>query len=60
MIQLSVCLFVCLSVCLSICLSVTSNLLRLRSERHETRYVGPLGTPEGFRPNGFLNFDLKV
>ena len=47
-------------VCLSVCLSVTSNILRLKSERHETRHVGPLGTLEGFRSNGFLNFDLEV
>ena len=50
----------CRSVCLSVCLFVPSNLLRLKSERHETRHVGPLGTPDGFRLNGFLNFDLKV
>ena len=49
-----------MSVCLFVCLFVTSNLLRLKSERHETRHVGPLGTLDGFRPNGFLNFDLKV
>ena len=33
-----------LSVCLSVCLSVRDNLSRLKSERHETRHVGPLGT----------------
>ena len=53
-------LIVGLSVCLFVCLFFPSNLLRLKSERHETRHVGPLGTPDGFRPNGFLNFDLKV
>ena len=35
---------------------VTSNLLRLKSDRHETRHVGPLGTREGSRPNGFSKF----
>ena len=38
------CRFVCLFVCLSVCLSVGVNLSRLKSERHETRHVGPLGT----------------
>ena len=32
-----------LSVCLSVCLFVGVNLSRLKSERHETRHVGPLG-----------------
>ena len=36
---------------LSVCLSVTSNIFRLKSERHETRHVGPLGTREGSRPD---------
>ena len=49
-----------LFVCLFVCLFVHANLFRLKSERHETRHVGPLGTLDGFRPNGFLNFDLKV
>ena len=53
-------LFVCLSVCLFVCLFEIANLFRLKAERHETRHVGPLCTREGFRPNGFLNFDLKV
>ena len=49
LINLIVGLFVCLFVCLFV--TCTSNLLRLKSERHETRHVGPLGTPEGFRSN---------
>ena len=49
-----------LIVGLFVCLFVHANLFRLKSERHETRHVGPLGTLDGFRPNGFLNFDLKV
>ena len=56
----SVCLFVCLSVCLSVCLFVRVNLSRLKSERHETRHVGPLGTWKCHRPTFFLNFDLEV
>ena len=60
MISILINLIVGLFVCLSVCLFVTSNLLRLKSERHETRHVGPLGMREGSRPNGFLNFDLKV
>ena len=53
-------LYVCLFVCLSVCLSVRLNLSRLKSERHETRHVGTLGTWECLRLNGILNFDLEV
>ena len=35
-------------------------LLCLKSERHETRHVGPLGTRECLRPNRILNFDLEA
>ena len=38
----------------------SQNLFRLKAERHETRHVGPLCAPECSRPNGFLNFDVKV
>ena len=31
-----------LSVCLFVCLFEIANLFRLKSERHETRHVGPL------------------
>ena len=47
------------SVRLSVCL-LAPNIFLLKSERHETRHVGPLGTLKCLRPNGFLNFDLKV
>ena len=49
-----------LFVCLSVCLFEIANLFCLKSERHETQHVGPLGMREGSYPNGFLNFDLKV
>ena len=51
-------LIVGLSVCLFVCSFEIANLFRLKSERNETRHVGPLGTQEGSRPNGFLIFDL--
>ena len=44
-----------LFVCLFVCLFEIANLFRLKSERHETRHVGPLGMREGSYPNGFLN-----
>ena len=34
----------CRFVCLSVCLSEIDNTFRLKSERHATRHVGPLGT----------------
>ena len=52
------CRFVCMSDCLSVCLFGFANLFCLKSERHETRHVGPLGTWEGFRMNRFFKFNL--
>ena len=44
---------------LSVC-SFNANLFCLKSERHETLHVRPLGTQEGSSWNGFFNFDLEV
>ena len=48
-------LIIGLPVCLFVYL-LDPNLFRLKSERHETWHVGPLGTLKCLRPNGFFKF----
>ena len=53
-------IYINLIVGLCVCLFNYANLCFLKSEHHESRLVGPLGTLDGSWPNGFFNLNLKV